>query len=822
MKDNRNNKPRGMIKLSSVIKILLLIVAAAIIILGSLVTSIVLGIFKKAPVIDPSEYRSQLSETSRIYSNDGKLIESLISDQFSEFVPYEDIPKNLVNAIVAIEDERFFEHSGVDYKRVAGAIVHDLKTRSFEQGASTITMQLAKNLYTSFSKSVVRKITDVYYSYQIEEKLSKEQILEAYLNSAGFSKGTVGVQAAAKTFFNKDVSELDLAECALIAGVTNLPEKYTPYNTQEIEDSDDLGNIEVVLLPKNENSEPNSDRIIEIAKNLNELGQIDNFDLIQIQNNMLVPVKAVFNETSQERQRLVLKRMLAQGLISKEDHDKALNEKIEINIGSRKESGISSFYTDVVQKNAIKILTESGYSQEEATNKLFNGGLKIYTPMDINMQRTLEEVVSNPRYYYGGFTDKNGIIQPQVASVIIDQKTHEVKALVGGRNVSGGRLLNRALVPRQPGSSIKPISVYLTALNNGATAGDVYLDQKMPERLFGHSPRNDGNYYQGWTTIRNLLRQSSNVGAYQVARDISADKDAKINRNSTYSKAYNDEESINKMVETLKSIGISTIVEKDDNPTWNDMGYAPLTLGGMSYGISPFEMAGAFTAIANEGKYANPYVITKIESNTGEVIYQVDPKEKEVTSPQNAYILTDMLKDVVRRGTGRNASFPGQEVAGKTGTSTDEHNGRKDVWFIGYTPYYTCSVWIGNDKNQKLAFGSTQSAYLWKQIMKSVHQDLDSKKFEEPEGIYTKYSGGRREIFAEGTKPHYTNKYGFYSASGEKKKEEKKKDNNNNNNNNNNSDKKKRKKKSSDNGNNSNKPSKKKKKSSKSILNNED
>ncbi|MDU5418167.1 transglycosylase domain-containing protein [Peptoniphilus harei] len=806
MKDNRNNKPRGMIKLSSIIKILLLIVVAAIIILGSLVTSIVLGIFKKAPVIEPSEYRSQLSETSRIYSSDGKLIESLISDQFSEFVPYEDIPKDLVNAIVAIEDERFFEHNGVDYKRVVGAIVHDIKTRSFEQGASTITMQLAKNLYTSFSKSVVRKITDVYYSYQIEQDLSKEQILEAYLNSAGFSKGTVGVQAAAKTFFNKDVSELDLAECALIAGVTNLPEKYTPYNTQEINESDDLGNIEIVLLPKNENSEPNSDEIIRIAKNLNELGQIDNFDLIQIQNDMIVPVKAVFNETSQERQRLVLKRMLNQGLINQEDYDRALNEKIEINIGSRKESGISSFYTDVVQKNAIKILTESGYSQEEATNKLFNGGLKIYTPMDINMQRTLEEVVSNPRYYYGGFTDKNGIIQPQVASVIIDQKTHEVKALVGGRNVSGGRLLNRALVPRQPGSSIKPISVYLTALNNGATAGDVYLDQKMPERLFGHSPRNSGNYYQGWTTIRNLLRQSSNVGAYQVARDISADKDAKINRNSTYSKAYNDEESINKMVETLKSIGISTIVEKDENPTWNDMDYAPLTLGGMSYGISPFEMAGAFTAIANDGKYANPYVITKIESNTGEVIYQVDPKEKEVTSPQNAYILTDMLKDVVRRGTGRNASFPGQEVAGKTGTTND----KKDVWFVGYTPYYTCSVWIGNDKNQKLAFGSTQSAYLWKQIMKSVHQDLDRKEFEEPEGIYTKYSGGRREIFAEGTKPHYTNKYGFYKSYTKKKKETKKNNDNNNNN--------KKSKKSSDNNNNSSS----KKKSSKSIVNNED
>lgn len=780
MKNSKKNKPRGMIKLSGVIKIILLVILAAIIILGSMVTAVVLGIIKKAPVIDPTEYRSQLSETSRIYSNDGKLIESLVSDEFSEFVPYEEMPKDLINAIVAIEDERFFEHNGVDYKRVVGALVHDIKTKSFDQGASTITMQLAKNLYTSFSKSIVRKITDIYYSYQIEQKLTKEQILEAYLNSAGFSKGTVGVQAAAKTFFNKDVSELDLAECALIAGVTNLPEKYTPYNTQNIEDSDDLGNIEVVLLPKNENSKPNSDRIIEISKTLNELGQIDNFELIQIKNDMLMPVKAVFNETSSERQKLVLKKMAERNLITNEDYENALNEKIEIKIGSRRESGISSFYTDVVQKNTIKILMNSGYSKEEATNKLFKGGLKIYTPMDIKMQRTLEEVVSNPKYYYGEFREKNGIIQPQVASVIIDQHTHEVKALVGGRNVSGGRLLNRAVVPRQPGSSIKPISVYLTAFNNGATAGDIYLDAKMPQNLFGnHSPRNAGNYYQGWTTIRNLLRQSSNVGAFQVARDISADKDAKINQNSTYTKSYDDDESIAKMVETLKSIGVTSIVEKEDNPTYNDLAYSPLTLGGMTSGISPLEMAGAFTTLSNEGKYADPYVVSKIVSNTGETIYEVNPEEKEITSPENAYILTDMLKDVVSRGTGRNASFAGQEIAGKTGTTND----KKDVWFVGYTPYYTCSVWIGNDKHQKLSFGSTQSAYLWKQIMKTMHEDLDKKEFEKPDGIYTKYVNGRREIFVDGTKPHYTNKLGWYRSSSSTKKESNDDDNDNNNNN---------------------------------------
>lgn len=811
MKDSKNNKPRGMIKLSSIIKILMLLVLTAIIIMGTIGTSVVLGIFKKAPEIDPTKYRSQLSETSRIYASDGSLIETLVSDQFSEFVPIEEMPENLVNAIVAIEDERFYEHNGVDYKRVAGALVHDIKTRSFEQGASTITMQLAKNLYTSFSKSVVRKITDIYYAYQIEQTLTKPQILEAYLNSAGFSKGTVGVQAAAKTFFSKDVSDLTLAECALLAGVTNLPEKYTPYNTQPIEEGDDLGNIEVVLLPKNENSEPNSDKTIEIAENLNELGKIDSFDLIQIKNDLLMPVKAVFNETSKERQKKVLKKMLDQNLITEADYQQALNEEIEINIGSRKESGISSFYTDVVQKNTLKILKNSGYSEEEALNKLFNGGLKIYTPMDIKMQKTLEDVVANPKYYYGVFRDKNGIIQPQVASVIIDQNTHEVKALVGGRNVSGGRLLNRALVPRQPGSAIKPISVYLTAFNNGATAGDVYLDAKMPEKLFGHSPRNAGNYYQGWTTIRNLVRQSSNVGAFQVARDISADKDARVNKNSTYSKSYNDEESINKMIDTLKSIGVSTIVEKKDNPVYNDMAYAPLTLGGMSYGISPFEMAGAFTALSNEGKYADPYVVTKIESNTGEIIYEAKPVEKEITSKQNAYILTDMLRDVVRRGTGKNAAFSGQDVAGKTGTTND----KKDVWFVGYTPYYTCSVWIGNDKNQRLSFGSTQSAYLWKQIMREIHEDLDRKEFEQPDGIYTKYVNGRRELFVDGTTPNYTNKLGWRrSSESTTKKTTKKNDDDNKNSNNDNTKSSKSSKSSSSKSSSS--------KSSKTVTNNND
>lgn len=792
-----NKKPRGMIKFSSILKILILIVVALIIVFGTILTSAVIGIFKNAPEINPKDYRSQIAETSKIYTDDGTLIETLISDQFSEFVPAEDMPENLKNAIIAIEDERFYEHNGVDFKRVAGAIVYDLQTRSFAQGASTITMQLAKNIYTSSTKSVVRKITDIYYAYQIENALSKEQILEAYLNTASFSKGTVGVQAASKTFFDKDVSELDLAECALLAGVTNLPEKYTPYNTMEITKDDDLSQIELVMLPKNSNSEENSDFIIDVGQQLLDIGRIDNFTMIQIKNNIVVPVKAIFNETSKERQAKVLEKMAKRNLITEEQYKEALAEPIDINIGSRKESGISSFYTDVVQKEVKKILIESGYSEEEATNKLFNGGLKIYIPMDLKVQRQLEETVANPRYYYGTFRDKNGIIQPQVSSVIIDQNSHEVKALVGGRDVSGGQLLNRAIVPRQPGSSIKPISVYLTAFNNGATAGDVYLDAKMPEKLFGHSPKNAGNYYQGWTTLRNLLRQSSNVGVYQIARDISADKDARINTSSTYTKSYDDDVSINKMIDTLKSIGVTSIVTKEDNPKYNDMAYAPLTLGGMSYGISPLEMAGAYTALSNMGKYSDPIVVTKIESSTGDVIYEAKPEEKEITSEQNAYIITDMLRDVVRRGTGKNAAFSGQDIAGKTGTTTDKTN----VWFVGYTPYYTCSVWIGNDKNQNLSFGSSQAAYLWKQIMREVHEGLDKKEFEQPDGIYTKYVNGRRELFVDGTEPHYTNKLGWYRRSLKKKED---KDNDNNNNNNNSSKSKSRRLLNSNNSNNSN------------------
>lgn len=713
-----------------------------------------LSVIKAAPPIDPTKYRENILETSRIYADNGQLLETLVSNEFSEYVTIDEIPKYLKDAVVSVEDERFYQHSGVDYKSVARALVEDIRTRSFKEGASTITMQMSKNLYTVAKKSIPRKLQDVYYAYSIEDVLSKDQILEAYLNSAGFSKGTVGVQAAAKTFFNKDVSDLTLAESALLAGVTNFPEQYTPYNTKSIEPTDDLTQLQLVLLPKQANSEPNSEEILAIGDHLEELGLINLFDNYQIKQSQIVPVKAVFNEKSLERQHKVLGNMLNQGLISKEEYDSAINEQIVLDIGKRKAEGISSFYVDSVKKETTQILQDLGVSGEEIQNKLYNGGLKIYTAMDMDIQRSIEETVNDIKIP-GEKLNEKGVLQPQLSSVILDSHTGAVKGLIGGRGIGGNANLNRATIPRQPGSSIKPISVYVTAFNNGATAGDVYLDAPTKNvKGLGEAFTNAGGYYQGFTTIHRLVRHSSNVGAYLVARDISANPDLKQNKNSTYSKVVDDDENIRRIVDTLEKQGITSIITPETDPKTNDYSYAPLCLGGMTRGISPLEMAGAYTTLSNGGEFVKPYFVEKIETGTGEIIYQHEVNPVEITSPQNAYILTDLLMDVVKNGTGKRANVKGVKIAGKTGTTTSN----KESWFVGYSPYYICSVFIGDDLHENLRFGSSEAAGVFSQLMGPLHENLEEKDFEKPDGLYQKRVNGINDYYVDGTKPRYTQK----------------------------------------------------------------
>lgn len=759
MKKTQKRKKHGMLRFSSLVKILLILLLVVCITLGTFLGAYVLSVLKQAPPIDPENFRNEINESSKVYDDQGKLIQNLVLNEFSEYVTLDMIPKDLQRAVIAVEDERFYDHNAVDFKRAIGALVHDLKTRSLEQGASTITMQLAKNLYTSQAKSLDRKLTDVFYAYELESTLTKDQILEAYLNSAGFSKGTVGVQAAAKTFFNKNVTDLNLAECALIAGITNRPEKYSPYTREPLTLKDNLETVQISLRPTGKD-ETNSKQTIEIGKKLLELGRIDDFEYKQILNNALVPTKAVFNPESKKRQELILGLMLKQGYITKDEYNEAMNTPIELNLGQRKEKGISSFYVDEVKKETVSILRKLGYSQEEAQNKLYTGGFLIHTSMDLDLQKKVEEIVSNPNIYPNNATNENGIPYLQIASVILDPKTGEVKSLIGGRDIAGSSNRNRATTPRQPGSSIKPISTYMTALEDGATAADVYYDQSLKNSNLPYKPSNDSNSYQGWTTIRNLLVRSSNVGSYLVARDIGSNRNSKSNTGSKYSRDVNEQKAVEKIVENLKKLGITTIVSPKDNPTTNDYNFSALALGGMTYGISPLQMAGAYTPLANEGIYEKPSFVQKITSSSGEVIYENKHEGKRVMSAQNAYILTDMLEDVVKKSTGRNANFARMHLAGKTGTT----NSKKEAWFVGYSPYYVCSVFLGRDDHKPINLYGANAASIWRDIMQPIHEDLEDKDFPMPDGISKKYvkGTGRTELIVDGTEPHFTNKMYSY------------------------------------------------------------
>lgn len=725
---------------SSAFKIIFLLFVIAGITLVGIAFSYAITAISESPEIDPKNVRAAIAETSVVRDKDGENVERLVQNEYSQWVSIDRMPDHLQEAAIAIEDQRFYEHGGVDFRRLISATLKNLKDMDFSQGGSTITMQVAKNLYTSPVKSYARKFQDIYYAFQLESNLSKKQILEAYLNSAAFSKGTIGVEAAAKSFFNKDVKDLTLAESAMIVGITNRPSEYTPYNVAPIEDGEDLESIDLALIPATENKGGKAGKDTrKLADKLAELNLIDAFEKNQIKSGDIVVGKAVPNPASKKRQELILHKMNSLGMIDESTMKDAINEPIDLNLGVRTTKGISSYYVDAVKDEVLSILRAQGHKEEEAQNILYNGGLTIETPLDLNVQKILEDKVAQNSFFPGRHTDKNGIIQPQVGITVMNHQTGQVIAIVGGRGIGGNNILNRAKNPRQPGSSIKPIGPYLALLNDGGTAGDVYRDLPRP----GGWPKNSTGY-QGYATVRNLIRNSSNVGAYLVGKGLASDENA----------------ASQKMIDNLKKMQISSIVTPEDDDRYvnidtqkyNDVNLASLTLGGMTVGISPLEMAGAFSTFPNGGQFIKPSFVDKITDKTGKVIFENKREATEITSPQNAYIMTSMLQTVVKSGTGTYANFGGQAIAGKTGTT----NRKRDSWFVGFTPYYTASVWIGNDDNTPLWDYSRMAANLWRSIMRDVHKDLDYKDFKEPEdGLYKKYIpvAGYTEIFAEGTSP---------------------------------------------------------------------
>jgi len=783
-------------------------------------------IIATTPDIDADNLYSMLSENSVLYDDSGKEIESLFASGVGlrTNLDYTEVPKDLVDAFVAVEDKTFWDHNGFNVVRIFGAIWGGLTSGDSIRGTSTITQQLARNLYLGDSKSIrsmERKVKEAYYAVQLEHQLSKEQIVEAYMNTIYLGSGANGIQAAAQTYFSKDAKDLTLAECAVLASIPKSPTRYSPIRRMDNADIEDPDSLDFVYRG----------------------------DVYSIW----------YQDDFQERQQMILKFMKEQNYITQEEYDTAIAEDIRdaIKPNISAASDISSYFADYVVESVTQdLMAEYDIDEEDARYMLYNGGLRIQTTMDLDIQKIAESefkkndnfpkvvglrkddagnalnaagnillynkanmidesdcFVLSPKEYkmnkdgsmtlFKGkrlhfyetevqgetdysvemkamyqiedgifyktpgayllipsqykskddegnlvlsgefFKDKKKeipltdgglvfdsfhyqlqerIIQPQSAMVIMDYKTGGIKAMVGGRSINGKLLFNRATGTRQPGSSIKPLAVYGPALQTSADAaknsgGDA--DTKIwtaasiiddaPYVVNGKLwPKNWYSGYKGLCTLRQCVEQSINVASVKVFASVGTKTS----------------------VSYLEKLGITSVVTSGET---NDMNAAALALGGMTDGISPLQMAAGYGTFGNQGIYTEPIAYTEVTSKEGEVLLEKKPKQARVFDKAVAFIMTDILRTTVTDGIAGSAAIGSQPVAGKTGTTTDNY----DAWFVGMTPYYSASLWIGNDINLELSTGSVAAARLWSKVMKQVHQGYPSASFPKSSEVLT-------------------------------------------------------------------------------------
>ncbi len=827
----RKRKKKYIVNKKQLFKFILFSFLTIFLVLGGIVISIIV----QTPPIEPDNIYDRLAENSTLYDDAGNVVDSILTTnkELRTNISYSDLPQDLVDAFVAIEDKTFWEHNGFNVIRIMGAIKEGVLSGDIRNisGTSTITQQLARNVYLAETKSkhdMRRKIKEAYYTVLIERHLSKEQIIEAYLNTIYLGHGTNGIQAASQAYFSKDCQDLTLPECAALASLPQAPDR-------------------LALVKRYE-----SEQVSEDTPNIIRRGGT---------------YTLVYNDAFTTRKNLVLSFMLEQEKITQTEYDEAMAVDLKASINPNEDTSdeISSYFADYAIDQVIKdLMKELNIDKSDARQMIKNNGLRIYTTMNSNMQKIAEQEftnnsnfpkVSRPKkdsagnvlnsngnvllYSYnnyfnseGTFTltpeeyqsaddggivllkgkrlnfyktevqgqidyniefkdmyveqdgvfyrmqggiinvpqqykskDKKGnlvingeffkevpdffqfitegialsnsnsiinnistqhytlrqkVVQPQSAMVIYDYKNGEIKAMVGGRNIEGRLLFNRATSPRQPGSSIKPMGVYGPAIQsgmekaksgikNGTSEGNSYgnlwtaasVIDDAPLTIQGKLwPKNWYSGYRGLNTMRESLEQSINVNAVKIFSGIGAEAS----------------------VEFLKKCGISTIVESGDV---NDMNAAALALGGMTDGISPLEMVAGYGTFANQGYYSEPIAYTKITNKLGEVILENTASKEQIMDEGVAFIVRDMLRTTVTNGIASSAKIGSQPVAGKTGTTTDN----KDAWFVGFTPQYAASVWIGNDVNIQLSQGSGAAARLWSKIMKKVHAGLEADSF---------------------------------------------------------------------------------------------
>ena len=716
--------------------ILLVILAAGIIgICGGL--GVVKGILASAPDISNIDV-SPTGFSTFVYDTEGNQIAKLDAEGSNRVpVSMDKIPEDLAHAFVAIEDARFYDHNGIDIKGILRAGFIGLTSGHFSEGASTITQQLIKNnvltSWTSesekaFAVKVKRKFQEQYLAIKLENDMDKDKILENYMNTINLGQNTLGVQAASKRYFGKNVYELNLSECAVIAAITQNPSRYNPITHPE--------------------------------KNA-------------------------------ERREKVLTNMLEQGYISQSEFDAALADDVYSRIQTVNEetgeNAINSYFVDALTEAVMDDLEAAGYSEAQAFSMLYTGGLKIYSTQDPTIQAICDEVCSNEENYPQGTTwylnyqltiqrsngendnfskemledylkengsdkkypllfpsqedayaaveaykasllqDGDEVIaesismtpQPQISMTIEDQSTGNVVAIVGGRGAKeANRTLNRATsTTRQPGSTFKIVSTYAPALDSaGLTLADVFVD--APFNYANGRPVSNwySSGYRGTCSLRDGIRDSLNIIAVKTLTYITPQKG----------------------FDYLQNFGFTTLIEREEKngQTFSDITQS-LALGGITYGVTNLELNASYATIANGGTYIKPKLYTKIVDHDGNILIDnTEGERRQVIKESTAFLLTDAMVDVVTSGTGTSVNFGGMSIAGKTGTTSDYN----DVWFSGYTPYYTCTTWTGYDNNAKLSGKNGErnlAKTLWRAAMSKIHENLENKAFSVPADIVT-------------------------------------------------------------------------------------
>ena len=756
----KKHRKRSKTKIAGMLILFMLVTVVAV---GS---ALVFSSLRNTEVVTKSLLDSKTNnKTVLLYTDGSKLAEA---ETGHKKIPLKKLNnKTVKNALVAIEDSRFYQHNGVDLRGLARSVKENLLGN--RQGGSTIPMQVSKLLLTSQEQTITRKIKDIYYAYEMSKKVSKEDILLTYLNNMYVGNSFYGIEAAAQGYFNKTAEKLTLPEAAMLVGATNNPYKYSPYTKLKLDGTEQRSDLENKLLfyshTENDGFDDPTQVELNMIDKLYSWGLITDYDTYsQLKKGTMIVRKAVLNENAVGRAKTVLGKMKQYGYISQSEYDQACLDAANIKIEIPKNiQTIVSSVEDYVYDEVINALKDQGYTQEEANNLYYNGGLQIQTTIDSSMQAELEAQYNNSSNFPSTITDANGVTQPQSAMVIIDYHNGQIKSLIGGRNVKGKRTLNRATSPVQPGSTIKPLSIYTAAIDTlEMTQSTVFSDARGGYKFKENRKWNPSTTTAGVgnMSLRLGLAKSSNTVAVKTAENLG--------------ESYQD--CIDVMMDYLKNFGITTVVDsKTNSSNTTDRSFPSLVLGGMAYGISPLEMSAAYGALANGGVYIEPTVFTTVSTYNGELIVKSTPQEHRVVDEEVAYVMTDMLKAVLTEGTGSDASIGKMPVAGKTGTT----NNKYCVWFVGYTPYYVGATYIGDDVGRKDSNGnkidlrpvegsSSTTAKLWANVMKPIHENLEVVDFEKPSGINVYKinltdgglsSYGSNAAFVKGTSPTRTSSY---------------------------------------------------------------